>query len=67
METLLTTADVAARLNINVDTVYNLVRRHGLPAARIGAQWRFPESEFQQWVESRRYSRPAKPSTPLSA
>ena len=60
MEALLTTADVAARLNVNVDTVYSLVHRHDLPALRVGALWRFPEIEFERRVETRRYPRGAK-------
>ena len=60
MESLLTPADVAQRLNIHVDTVYTLIHQEELPAIRVGGQWRLAESEVRQWVEERHRPRPSK-------
>ncbi len=52
-EPLLTAADVAALLKLHVETVYLLIAKHGLPAAKIGGQWRCEASKFHAWVEAR--------------
>ena len=51
-ETLLTASEVAQLLKLNIETVYKLIRTAGLPAAKVGSQWRFIESEVQRWVHS---------------
>jgi PTS system nitrogen regulatory IIA component len=50
-EPLLTAAEVAAWLKLNVETVYDLIARHQLPAVRIGGQWRFQEDQVREWLE----------------
>ena len=52
-DALLTAADVAQLLRLNVETVYTLIQKEGLPAAKIGGQWRFSESKIRAWFESR--------------
>ncbi len=54
-EPVLTAAEVAALLKVNVETVYALIRREGLPAARVGGQWRFSETKVRTWFESRHH------------
>ena len=56
MEPLLTTTDVARRLNVGIDTVYSFIREDGLPAMKLKGQWRFYGSEVQQWVEECRHT-----------
>ncbi len=51
-EPLLTTAEVAALLKLNVETVYTLIAKKELLAAKIGGQWRFQESKILKWVEA---------------
>jgi len=51
-ENLLTAAEVAQYLKIKIETVYNLIRKADLPAAKIGGQWRFRETELTRWVEA---------------
>jgi excisionase family DNA binding protein len=50
---LLTAAEVAQLLKLNVETVYTLIAKHGLPASKIGGQWRFDEAKIRAWIESR--------------
>ena len=50
-EPLLTASEVAQLLKLNVETVYTLIRTSGLPAAKIGSQWRFVESDLRRWVQ----------------
>ena len=52
-EPALTAAEVARLLKLNVETVYTLIRKDGLPAARIGGQWRFSEEKVRAWFEAR--------------
>ena len=52
-EELLRAADVAQYLKVNVETVYRLIRQEGLPAIRLGGQWRLRSKDFEQWLEAR--------------
>ncbi len=52
--TLLTAREVADLLRLNVETIYRLVQRDGLPAAKIGGQWRFGAVEVRGWVRGKR-------------
>ncbi len=52
---LLTASDVAQYLKVNVDTVYLLIRKEGLPAVRIGGQWRFRTADVERWLQARMY------------
>ena len=51
-ESFLTATDVAQLLQLNVETVYGLIAKQGLPAAKIGRLWRFEESKIRAWVEA---------------
>ena len=51
--TFLTAAEVAELLKLNVETVYSLVSKEGLPAAKLGGQWRFSESDVLSWVATK--------------
>ncbi|HET6585353.1 MAG TPA: substrate-binding domain-containing protein, partial [Nannocystaceae bacterium] len=46
---LLTTLQVASLLNVHPKHVYRLLRR-GLPARRVGGDWRFDRDEVLQWA-----------------
>jgi excisionase family DNA binding protein len=52
-EPFLTASEVAHLLKVNVETVYTLIRTAGLPAAKVGSQWRFVEREARHWVHAR--------------
>lgn len=57
-ERVLTAAEAAALLKLNVETVYELIRTQGLPAARVGGRWRILESKLLSWLD-RRHTRHA--------
>ena len=50
---LLTTKEVAALLRVHPKHVYRLLKR-GLPAHRVGDEWRFVEAEALAWARSAR-------------
>ncbi len=50
---LLTTRDIEQRLQISRVTIYRLIRDEGLPAIRVGSQWRFPSSAVEAWLKNR--------------
>ncbi len=47
----LTTEEVMDYLQINLRTVYRLIRARRLPAVRIGRQWRFQKADIDTWLE----------------
>ncbi len=51
-EPFLTATDVAQLLQLNVETVYHLIARQGLPASKIGKLWRSEESKIRTWVQA---------------
>ncbi len=51
-EPFLTTSDVAQLLQVHNETVYILIAKKGLPAAKIGRQWLFDEQKVRAWVET---------------
>lgn len=54
MEPLLTTEEVAEYLRVEVVTVRRLIVRGGLPAYRIGGEFRFTASDVEGFVKSQR-------------
>jgi excisionase family DNA binding protein len=52
-EPLLTAAEVATWLKLNIETVYDLIARAQLPAIKIGGQWRFQEAQVREWLGRR--------------
>lgn len=51
-EPLLTTEEVAALLRVHPKQVYRLLRR-GLPARRVGSEWRFSRDDVLSWSGAR--------------
>jgi excisionase family DNA binding protein len=49
----LTADDVAERLQIPVWSIYELVKRNGLPAMRIGRRVRFRLKDIEAWEASK--------------
>jgi excisionase family DNA binding protein len=47
---LLTTEEIAALLHVHPKHVYRLLRK-GLPARRVGSEWRFERDEVMQWAK----------------
>ena len=50
----LTTDEVLKYLQINLRTVYRLIKAGKLPAVRVGRQWRFRKRDVDNWLDSNR-------------
>lgn len=59
-DSFLTTEEVLAYLNVNLRTVYRLIKAGSIPAIRVGRQWRFRKRDLDKWLDSQRIS-DAKP------
>jgi excisionase family DNA binding protein len=54
----LTTEEVLEYLQVNLRTVYRLIKAGKIPAVRVGRQWRFRKSDIDAWLESQRPRHP---------
>jgi excisionase family DNA binding protein len=72
-ETFLTTEEVLEYLQVNLRTVYRLIKAGKIPAVRVGRQWRFRKRDIDAWLDSQRprgggaRSTPPAPTRPASA
>ena len=69
-EAFLTTDEVVEYLQVNLRTVYRLIKAGKIPAVRVGRQWRFRKTVIDAWLEMERSHsvRPARSSaTPAPA
>ncbi len=69
-ETFLTTEEVLEYLQVNLRTVYRLIKAGKIPAVRVGRQWRFRKRDIDSWLDSQRPrggSRPAPAAPSRSA
>jgi excisionase family DNA binding protein len=73
-ETFLTTEEVLEYLQVNLRTVYRLIKAGKIPAVRVGRQWRFRKRDIDAWLDSQRPRgggatrvSPATPARPASA
>jgi excisionase family DNA binding protein len=69
-ETFLTTEEVLEYLQVNLRTVYRLIKAGKIPAVRVGRQWRFRKRDIDAWLDSQRprgttrtAAAPARPPT----
>ena len=72
-ETFLTTEEVLEYLQVNLRTVYRLIKAGKIPAVRVGRQWRFRKRDIDGWLDSQRPRgggatrvAPATPARPAS-
>jgi excisionase family DNA binding protein len=67
-EIFLTTEEVLEYLQVNLRTVYRLIKAGKIPAVRVGRQWRFRKRDIDAWLDSQRPrgERAAVPSTELA-
>lgn len=65
-ESFLTTEEVLEYLNVNLRTVYRLIKAGKIPAVRVGRQWRFKRADIDAWLESQR-PRMARQASPAAA
>jgi excisionase family DNA binding protein len=47
---LLTVRELAECLRVHENTIYRLLRKHGLPAFRVGGGWRFNRETIERWM-----------------
>jgi excisionase family DNA binding protein len=73
-ETFLTTEEVLEYLQVNLRTVYRLIKAGKIPAVRVGRQWRFRKRDIDAWLDSQRPRgggavrvSPATPARPASS
>jgi len=68
-ETFLTTEEVLEYLQVNLRTVYRLIKAGKIPAVRVGRQWRFRKRDIDAWLDSQRTHtpQPMMPSAPAPA
>lgn len=67
-ETFLTTEEVLEYLQVNLRTVYRLIKAGRIPAVRVGRQWRFRKTDLDVWLDSQRrggHASAAPSSTPM--
>ena len=53
-DSFLTTEEVLDYLQVNLRTVYRLIKAGKLPAVRVGRQWRFRRRDIDAWLEAQR-------------
>src|SRR3979490_1912255 len=53
-ETFLTTEEVLEYLQVNLRTVYRLIKAGKIPAVRVGRQWRFRKRDIDSWLDTQR-------------
>jgi excisionase family DNA binding protein len=66
-ETFLTTEEVLEYLQVNLRTVYCLIKAGKIPAVRVGRQWRFRKRDIDAWLDSQRLRGGARTSVPAPA
>ena len=66
-ETFLTTEEVLEYLQVNLRTVYRLIKAGKIPAVRVGRQWRFRKRDIDAWLDSQRPRGGARPATAAPA
>jgi excisionase family DNA binding protein len=53
MSTVLTLEEAAEFLKVHPSTIYRLLRKHKIPAFKIGSDWRFKRESIEKWIEKR--------------
>ncbi len=56
---ILTVRNAAGLLEVDQKTVYRLIERDGLPAFRVGRQWRLRLSDVEKWIDGQLRAREA--------
>jgi len=64
-DVFLTTEEVLAYLQVNLRTVYRLIKAGKIPAVRVGRQWRFRKPDLDAWLQSQRSQASGGPPAPL--
>ena len=65
-EIFLTTEEVLEYLQVNLRTVYRLIKAGKIPAVRVGRQWRFRKRDIDAWLDTQRPRGERMPEGPVS-
>ncbi len=57
-DVFLTTEEVLEYLQVNLRTVYRLIKAGKIPAVRVGRQWRFRKTDIDRWLGTQATSLP---------
>lgn len=55
---IMTAKEAAAYLQLHLVTIYRLLKKNQIPAAKIGGLWRFHKSVLDAWVEGKAEANP---------
>ena len=66
-ETFLTTEEVLEYLQVNLRTVYRLIKSGRIPAVRVGRQWRFRKGDLDSWLDNQRRGGRTAEASPAAA
>jgi excisionase family DNA binding protein len=61
----MTAEEVLAYLQVNLRTVYRLIKAGKIPAVRVGRQWRFRKRDIDAWLDSERVAAMAAAQPPV--
>ena len=50
MAVIMTLEEVAIFLRVHHSTVYRLLRKHRIPAFKLGSDWRFNQESIEKWI-----------------
>jgi excisionase family DNA binding protein len=64
-EVFLTTEAVLEYLQVNLRTIYRLIKAGKIPAVRVGRQWRFRKRDIDAWLDSQR-AHGSQPTPPIA-
>ena len=53
MENLMNVDQVAEYMQVHRNTVFNFLKRDGMPAFKLGSVYRFRKSELDAWIDSK--------------
>jgi excisionase family DNA binding protein len=50
---VMTVMEVAEYLHVHPSTIYRMLRKHEIPAFRVGSDWRFNRESIDDWRTAR--------------
>lgn len=54
---IMTVAELATYLRVHPSTIYRALKVNGMPAFKIGSDWRFRRSKIDKWVSEHELAR----------
>jgi excisionase family DNA binding protein len=54
---VMTMDEVAEYLRVHRTTIYRLIKRHKIPAFRVGKNWRFNIEDVNRWLQQKKSRR----------